>query len=264
METSRLRASVTLSPPPLTERHTSTLVSLSRHSGREPQSNLLVASLPRVEIQGLASAGTMVSFAHHELIAGVGEPLHHVWFPTAGMISLVSVMRDGSSVEMAMIGSEGLIGVPWLTRPDPEAGCTAIAQSAGTALRVPITSFLELVDSGRALPKLVERFGQTLFYAVGRNAACNCLHSSKERLARWLLVTQDRGGQDEVFVTHEFLSQMLGVKRVCVTHAVGALQALGGIAGQRGRIVLQDRAVLAGCACECYEDDVRRLEHLYD
>lgn len=205
----------------------------------------------------------MVSFAHHELIAGVGEPLHHVWFPTAGMISLVSVMRDGSSVEMAMIGSEGLIGVPWLTRPDPQAGCTAIAQSAGTALRVPTTSFLELAEAGRVLPKLVERFGEILFYAVGRNAACNCLHSAKERLARWLLVTQDRGGQDEVFVTHEFLSQMLGVKRVCVTHAVGALQTLGGIATQRGRIVLQDRAALTDCVCECYEDDVRRLEHLY-
>lgn len=158
----------------------------------------------------------------------------------------------------------GLIGVPWLTRPDPQAGFTAVAQGPGTAFRVPIAPFLELIRVGESLPKLVDRFGELLFHTVWRNAACNCLHGSKERLARWLLVTQDRAGGDPVFVTHEFLSQMLGVKRVCVTHAIGALQADGGVECQRGRIVITDRLILIDNVCECYIDDTERLAHLYE
>ena len=180
-----------------------------------------------------------------------GQPLDSVYFPLNGVISLVTPLEDGSIVQVATIGNEGVVGVPLI------AGGTlavrAICQVRGSGLRVPAATFLAELAENDWLRAVVDRYVPALFGQIAQAAACNRLHSNEERLSRWLLMSHDRVGLDEFDITHEFLGQMLGSRRATVTLSAGILQAAGLIRYHRGRLTILDREGLEEVACECYE-----------
>src|SRR5437588_3323802 len=178
-----------------------TSVTVNRDRFREPTRNLLVSALPRREQQRLLSEATSMSLAARDVISERYRPLAHVYFPLSGMASLVITMRDGSTVEMATIGREGMVGVPMMSRSRATAAADAIVQVAGEVLRMRITAFHSLLEETRRLPVLVARFSEALFQLVGQSAACNRLHSTDQRLSRWLLMTQDRLESGELPLT---------------------------------------------------------------
>lgn len=179
-----------------------------------------------------------------------GKPVEVVYFPLDGVVSLVTALEDGSIVEVATVGNEGLVGVPLI------AGGTlavrAICQVRGAGLLVPASAFLAELAHNRSLREVYDRYVPALFGQIAQAAACNRLHTNEERLSRWLLMSRDRVGVDEFSITHEFLGQMLGSRRATVTLSAGILQAAGLIRYHRGRLTIVDREGLEDVACECY------------
>jgi CRP-like cAMP-binding protein len=186
-----------------------------------------------------------------------------IHFPLRGVISLVTVMKDGSMVEMATIGREGLVGVPMVLDGGSMANAEAVSQVAAESISVTTETFLDEFRRGGVLASLVHSYVQALFTLVAQNAACNSLHSIHQRCARWLLMTGDRVGEDTFHLTHEFLSQMLGSRRASVTDAAGALQDLGAIRYRRGAVEILNRNLLEASACECYAISREVFDGLY-
>ncbi len=179
-----------------------------------------------------------------------GTPIDAVHFPVDGVISLVTPLHDGAIVEVATIGNEGIVGVPLV--PLGGLAVRAISQVAGHCLRMDATTFLEWADRSIAFQALVESYTQALFGQISQAAACNRLHSSEERLSRWLLMSHDRVGSDEFMITQEFLGQMLAARRSTVSVSAGILQRAGLIRYVRGHVTIVDRAGLEAVSCECY------------
>jgi CRP-like cAMP-binding protein len=233
----------------------------SRASGNV--GNLLVDALPPAERDRLLDG------AQHEVLPlrrVLFEPDQHVrkaYFPLGGVVSLVTPMLDGSAVEMATIGREGVVGVPALLEVSLPAGSRAVSQVQGEALSISAEAFRREVAAGGRLASLVHGFMQALFTLVGRNAACNRLHYMEQRCARWLLMTHDRVASDEFKLTQEFLAQMLGSRRASVTEAAAELQRSGAIRYQRGTITVINREALEASACECYAVIRRVFDSLY-
>ncbi len=179
-----------------------------------------------------------------------GAPIDAVHFPIDGVISLVTPLGDGAIVEVATIGNEGIVGVPLV--PLSGLAVRAISQVAGHCLRMDATTFLEWADRSIAFQALVDSYTQALFGQISQAAACNRLHSSEERLSRWLLMSHDRVGSDEFMITQEFLGQMLAARRSTVSVSAGILQRAGLIRYVRGHVTIVDRAGLEAVSCECY------------
>ncbi len=179
-----------------------------------------------------------------------GKAVEAVYFPLDGVISLVTPLGDGSIVEVATVGNEGVVGVPLI------AGGTlavrAICQVRGAGLQVSASAFLSEMARNGSLREVYDRYLPALFGQIAQAAACNRLHTNEERLSRWLLMSRDRVGVDEFSITHEFLGQMLGSRRATVTLSAGILQAAGLIRYHRGRLTIVDREGLEEVACECY------------
>lgn len=170
-------------------------------------------------------------------------------------------MSDGTAVEAATVGYEGMVGLPVFfgaSRTQAQAVC----QIAGRALRMEVAAFRAALGQGGKLPVMLGRYAQALFTLLGQSSACNRLHTMRERCARWLLMTHDRVDEDEFSLTQQFLSQMLGVRRATVTEAVGGLQAAGLIDYSYGRILILDRRGLEAAVCECYSIIHREFEQL--
>lgn len=212
--------------------------------------NLILAALPVEEAELVAAQGRRVELKVRRQVAERHQPVKYVYFPLAGIISLVVVMFDGSTVEMATIGNEGIVGFPMGIRAS--AGADAMVQVDGEALRIPADRFLLLLNQTSQLPLLLQRFEGALLQQVGQNAGCNRLHSTDQRLSRWLLMVQDRVGASEYRLTHEFLAIMLGVRRASVSEAAEKFQDLGAISYKHGHITVLDRQMLENVACECY------------
>jgi CRP-like cAMP-binding protein len=192
---------------------------------------------------------------HFELVAlTIGEPLHaveHVYFPIAGMISVVATMADGASVEIGMIGREGMHSVAAFLSEDTPFQ-TAMVQLPGRALRLRTRLLRQEMQGETALQKLLLRYTQAVLSAVAQSAACNRLHLLEQRCARWLLACHDRAGADTFPMTQEFLAMMLGVRRPGVTLAARALREDALITYNHGTLTVEDRQGLEGAACECY------------
>lgn len=180
-----------------------------------------------------------------------GEVVDGVHFPLDGVVSLVAPMEDGNIVEVATIGNEGLVGVP--TVLGGSLRVRAISQVAGRALSMPTSAFLHELASCPALARVVQSYVLALFGQISQAAACNRLHSTEERLSRWLLMSHDRVGRDEFPITQEFLGQMLGARRATVTLSAGLLQRAGLIRYHRGHVEILDREGLEATSCECYQ-----------
>jgi CRP-like cAMP-binding protein len=190
-----------------------------------------------------------------------GHELRHVYFPTDSIVSLLYVMLDGASAEVAVVGNEGIIGIALFMGGETMPN-RAVVQSAGHAYRLPGQLLKQAFQDSIALQHLLLRYTQALLTQLAQTAVCNRHHSLDQQLCRWLLLSRDRLSSDELLMTQELIANMLGVRREGVTEAAGKLQAAGLIRYQRGHITVLDRAGLEARACECYEVVKREYDRL--
>jgi CRP-like cAMP-binding protein len=224
--------------------------------------NRILTALPVAEQLRLREAATDITLNVRTVLFEPGGPIDAVYFPTDGVVSLVTPLNDGDIVEVATIGNEGIVGVPLV--PLGGLAVRAIVQVAGHGLLLDAAIFLDLLERSRALQTLVERYTQALFGQIAQAAACNRLHSSEERLSRWLLMSQDRVESDNFMITQEFLGQMLGARRSTVSVSAGILQRAGLIRYTRGHVTIVDREGLEAVSCECYAVIRAELDRVTD
>ncbi|MGB7926095.1 MAG: Crp/Fnr family transcriptional regulator [Pyrinomonadaceae bacterium] len=216
-----------------------------------PARNRILAALPSEDYERLAAQLAPVEMAHGELFYEAGQRIKYVYFPNNLMTSLVSQMADGENVEVGVIGFEGMVGISVALGME-RAPHETMAQIPGHALRLEAGVLMDEFNRGGMLQRLLLRYTHTLMIQMGQSAACNRLHTIEERLARWLLMCHDRVEGDDLALTQEFISMMLGVRRAGITNAAVALQAEGFIKYRRGHITVIDRPALEEFACECY------------
>ena len=212
--------------------------------------NRLLEALPPGERHRLMSFLTPVFIEVATVLFEPGRPIASIDFPRNCVVSLVTPLQGETVVEVATVGNEGIIGVPLVL--GGSLAIQAICSVAGSAYRMDALTFLEEVQREGPLREVVNDYLQALFGQISQAAACKRLHSTEERLSRWLLMSHDRVGTDQFAITHEFLGRMLGSRRASVTLSAGVLQAAGFIRYQRGRVTIVDRAGLEAVACECY------------
>lgn len=204
-----------------------------------------------------------VSFSLGDVICESGIQMDYVYFPTSCHVSLLYTMIDGATAEMGLVGKEGVVGVTLFMGGETTSN-RAVVQGGGEALRMKVKAMREEFKLGGQFQNLLLRYTQTLMTQISQTAVCNRLHSVEQRLCRWLLMTRDRTHSDELQMTQEFLSNMLGVRREGVTHAAHGLQVQGYISYVRGHLKILDRPGLEALVCECYgvvkaEDDRLRI-----
>lgn len=216
--------------------------------------NRLIQLLPRADRAHLLAACEPAMLTLSEILCEPGKPTRHVYFPTEGFISLVTMVVGHPGLEVGMVGREGMVGAQ-LALGVATSPLHALVQGSGSALRIGSRAFRGELARSTALRRQMNRYLYVLMAQLATSAACLRFHLIGPRLARWLLMTQDRARADTFHVTHEFLAYMLGVRRVGITAAAGALQRLGLIEYQRGEMTVLDRHGLEHAACTCYAAD---------
>jgi CRP-like cAMP-binding protein len=217
-----------------------------------PNLNHILAALPAADYERLAPHLEQVEAPRGLVLYGAGERMDHAYFPLRSMISLVSEMPDGASVEVGVIGYEGMAGLPLVLGVEITPHTTMVQLPDGM-IRLRADVLREEFRRGGALHDLLLRYTQGLMLHMAQIAACNRAHHVEERLGRWLLMCRDRCQCDELALTQEFLALMLGVRRAGVTEAALTLQADGYIHYRRGHITITDGAGLEAVSCPCYQ-----------
>jgi CRP-like cAMP-binding protein len=228
--------------------------------GHDPTSNQLLATLPRKELQALASSMVSVELAQGVVLFEPGEDVDQVHFPVSGMVSLVVVMQDGKAVETATVGREGVVGA-MAGLGVHRSNVRAIAQLPASAFRISASHWRKAAESSKPITDLCIQYNEALLDQARITAACNALHLVEARLCRWLLQTRDRVGSDTLTLTQEFLSEMLGVRRTSVTEVARKIQARGAIRYSRGVIRILDLKALKELSCECFETLREQTSH---
>jgi CRP-like cAMP-binding protein len=229
--------------------HSSTTSSPSR--SLRPSENLILARLPPDEHERIRAHLQPVELKQGQLLYEVSTPIEHVYFLDQGMVSLVSIMHDGTTIEVGTIGNEGMAGKSIILGVE-SVPYRHVVQVAGMARRMRASALVQELKHDGVLTRLLHRYHAAFDTQVMQGMACNGLHSVVQRCCRWLLTTQDRLGAHELNITHEFLAQMLGVRRASVTDVLGPLQSDGLIRATRGRVTILDPKRLADASCECY------------
>jgi CRP-like cAMP-binding protein len=224
-----------------------------------PAENQLIALLPRRDRASLLAACEAVELERGTVLCSPGETTRHVYFPGDCVIALVTAVAGEPGLEVGMVGREGMLGAQ-LALGVIANPLYALVQGAGTARRVAPAPFHRELSSSKALQASLNRYVYVLMSQLAIAAACTRFHNVEPRLARWLLRTQDRMRSDSLHLTHEFLAQMLGVRRVGITGAASDLQRQGLIRYRRGDITVLDRAGLEAAACSCYAADRRAYD----
>lgn len=217
-----------------------------------PPLNQLLAALPATEAEALLRQAVRWRLEPGDRLYEPDTRIDAVWFPESAVISLLCVLRDGSAVETATVGREGMVGLFVFLGDDRSPNGRAVTQMGGEALRVDVDAFRVALGEGGKLHSYLLDATRAMLFHVSQSVACSGAHSVRQRLARWLLQTSDRTASDEIRLTHEFLSDILHARRASVSVAVASLQADGLVDARRGAIVISDRSGLEGRACECY------------
>lgn len=217
--------------------------------------NHLITRLPVREQRALVKACETVELVFGQVLCEPGTPFRHLHFPLTGFISLVVEIDDHAPLEMGMIGHEGVLGVT-VVLGTPLVPMRAIVQGNGTALRIAIKPFMQLLATSPALSKTLHRYLYVVLAQLSQIAACTHFHEVEQRLARWLLMSHDRAHGDHFHLTHQFLADMLGVRRSGISLAAGVMQARGLIRYARGDIEMLDRAGVERLSCVCYAEVV--------
>jgi len=216
--------------------------------------NHLIELLPRKDRLRLLAECEPVQLVLSEVLCDQGNPTRHVYFPTEGFISLVTLIDGRQGVEVGMVGREGMLGAQ-VVLGVVAAPLRALVQGTGTAWRISAAALRRELPRSAALQRCLSRYLYVLMAQLAGSATCLHYHQIDQRLARWLLMSHDRAHNDSFHVTHEFLAYMLGVRRVGITMAAGALQRSGLISYHRGELTVLDRAGLEAAACGCYATD---------
>lgn len=214
--------------------------------------NRLLAGLPKKEFRSLSARMESMPLIFGESIYEPGQAVERVFFPESGIISLLASVGRTSTLEVGIVGSEGLAGISVFlgVRKSPNR---AIVQGAGHALTMAAKDFVAACKASESLSRAVRRYLHSLLTQISQSAACNRYHVIEDRLARWLLMTHDRMRSDEFLITQDFLSNMLGVRREAINIAAGGLQRQGVISYKRGTLTMIHRPGLEALACSCYE-----------
>jgi len=229
------------------------------HDHHESKSNRLLAALPIAEYRRIAPHLDNIPVAFGELLFEASQPIKHVYFPNDSLVSLLTVIDHHFALEVGMVGREGMVGVE-LSLGVSVGPVRAMVQGAGTAMRMKSVTFRKLLPQCPSLQRALNLYIHQFLMQISQTAACNRFHHVEQRLARWLLMTRDRVGADHFQLTHEFLGNMLGVRRVGVTKAAHSLKLRKLISYTRGSIVITDGRGLEAVACSCYET----LRHMAD
>jgi CRP-like cAMP-binding protein len=217
----------------------------------DPRHNRLLGALPAAEWERWQPHLEPVMMPLGKSLYESGAKLGHVYFPTSAIVSLLYVMEDGASTEIAVVGNEGVVGVS-LFMGGESTTSRAVVQSAGHGFRLRSSVLMSEFNRAGAALHLLLRYTQALITQMGQTAVCNRHHTLDQQLCRWLLLSLDRLHSNELVMTQELIANMLGVRREGVTEAAGNLQRDGLIRYSRGRITVLDRAGLERRACECY------------
>lgn len=192
------------------------------------------------------------------------QEIEFVYFIEDGLVSLLSVNSDGGTIEIGMVGSEGMVGIPVIL--GGFSPYRAVVQIEGQACRMRRRQLAEEFEHNRNLHDLLLRYTNTVLVQVAQSSICNCFHTLQERLSRWLLVADDSTDSDRLPITHDVVARLLGTRRASITVTAGLLQKAGLIQMSRGQIRIANRAGLESVACECYgvvREGVRRMEEVY-
>jgi len=213
--------------------------------------NQLLSALPRKDYQRMFTGLEPVNLNFGEVLYEPGDPIGHVYFPGTVLVSLMTLVDDRLTLEVGVVGCEGMVGLP-VALGIGVSPFRALVQGAGTAMRMKSSWFVKELRQSTALQRALQRYTHTLMAQFAQTAACNRFHVVEERLARWLLITRDRVQSTDFRLTQEFLSHMLGVRRVGVTKAAGHLQQRRLIEYSRGNIRIVDQPGLEAASCSCY------------
>jgi CRP-like cAMP-binding protein len=214
--------------------------------------NTILSSLPRAEFTRLQAALEPVSLAFGRVLYEPGKAIRHVYFPMDCLISLLTSVDKRRSLEVGMVGNEGMAGMPFILGMGV-SGVRALVQGGGQALRMAAAPFRIEFNRSPALQDALYRYMYALMAQISQTAACNRFHEAEPRLARWLLMTRDRVMSDEFPLTHEFLAHMLGMRREGITEAASTFKRRKIIEYRRGRIQILDLKALKAGSCSCYQ-----------
>jgi CRP-like cAMP-binding protein len=222
--------------------------------------NRLLAALPQEEYQRLLPHLELVRLTQGRILYAPGDTIRYAYFLRGGMVSLLSITQDGRTLEVGIIGNEGLVGIPVILKVS-RAPYQVLVQLTANAMRVRGELLKVEFNRGGQLQTLMLRYLHTLLTQLVQSAACNRFHTSEERLCRWLLICHDRVQTNTLHLTQEFLSYMLGVPRTSVTMIASTLQKNSLISYKRGKITILDRQGLERYSCECYKLFQEEIDH---
>ena len=217
-----------------------------------PRDNQLINALSATELKRIRRHLEPVEMSLGDVVYESGRHIEHVYFPADCIVSLLYVLENGASAEIAVVGNDGVVGVS-LFMGGETTPSRAVVQSAGSAFRMRGAVMKREFTRGRTMQHLMLRYTQALITQMAQTAVCNRHHSVDQQLCRWLLLSIDRLAAPEITMTQELIANMLGVRREGVTEAAGKLQKAGVISYRRGHIKVLDRPKLASLSCECYE-----------
>jgi CRP-like cAMP-binding protein len=230
-------------------------------AARAPEQNQILKVLPVDVRERLFPHLRLVELSLGEVLYESGAPLRHIYFPIDAIVSLLYVLDNGASAEIAVVGNEGVLGVALFMGGETTTS-RAVVQSGGWAYRLTGTRLKREFERHAALLHVLLRYTQALITQMAQTAVCNRHHSVDQQLCRWLLLSLDRLSSNKLAMTQELIANMLGVRREGVTEAAGKLQKLGAIKYSRGNITVVDRRILERGCCECYEVVRRETDRL--